>query len=51
MAPRRAVCTVTAGLETVFHPNPAVGFLAQAGSRLSTAVGVGVLAPAHSLSE
>ena len=45
------VCTVTAGLEKVFDPNPAVGFLAHA-SRFSTAIGAGqVLAPAHSLSE
>ena len=45
------VCTVTAGLEKVFDPNPAVGFLAHA-SRFSTAIAAGqVLAPAHSLSE
>jgi carbon starvation protein len=44
-------CTVTAGVEKVFSPNPAVGFLAHA-SRLSTAITSGqVVAPAHSLSE
>jgi len=44
-------CTVTAGLEKVFNPNPAVGFLAHA-SRLSSAIAQGqVLAPAHSLGE
>ena len=44
-------CTVTAGMEKVFDPNPAVGFLAHA-SRLSTAIASGqVLAPAHSLGE
>ena len=44
-------CTVTAGVEKVFDPNPAVGFLAHA-SRMSTAIAAGqVLAPAHSLSE
>jgi len=45
------VCTVTAGLEKVFSPNPAVGFVAHA-SRLSNAIASGqVLAPAHSLVE
>jgi len=45
------VCTLTAGLEKVFNPNPAVGFLAHA-SKLSTAIAAGqVLAPAHSLGE
>ncbi len=45
------VCTVTAGLEKVFSPNPAVGFVAHA-SRLSNAIASGqVLAPAHSLGE
>ena len=45
-------CTVTAGLEKVFNPNPAVGFLAPclADSRRAIAAGQ-VLAPAHSLSE
>jgi carbon starvation protein len=45
------VCTVTAGLEKVFNPNPAVGFIAHA-SRFSNAIASGqVLAPAHSLGE
>jgi len=45
------VCTVTAGVEKVFHPNPAIGFLAHA-ARMSNAIAAGqVLAPAHSLSE
>jgi len=44
-------CTVTAGLEKVFNPNPAVGFIAHAW-RLSSAIAAGqVLAPTHSLSE
>ena len=44
-------CTVTAGLEKVFNPNPAVGFIAHAW-RLSSAIAAGqVLAPAHSPSE
>ena len=44
-------CTVTAGLEKVFNPNPTVGFIAHAW-RLSSAIAAGqVLAPAHSLSE
>src|SRR5246127_4339261 len=45
------ICTVTAGLEKVFHSNPAVGFLAHA-TRFSNAVASGqVLAPAKSLAE
>jgi carbon starvation protein len=45
------VCTVTAGLEKVFNPNPAVGFIAHA-SRFSNAIASGqVLAPAHSAGE
>jgi carbon starvation protein len=45
------VCTVTAGLEKVFNPNPAVGFVAHA-LRFSNAIASGqVLAPAHSLGE
>ena len=44
-------CTVTAGLEKVFHSNPAVGFLAHArkfGAALDQGI---VLAPAKSLAE
>jgi hypothetical protein len=42
---------VTAGLEKVFNPNPAVGFIAHA-FRMSGAIASGqVLAPAHSLGE
>jgi len=45
------VCTVTAGLEKVFHPNPAIGFLAQA-DKFGAALAEGkVLAPAKSLSQ
>ncbi|HML07318.1 MAG TPA: carbon starvation CstA family protein [Xanthobacteraceae bacterium] len=45
------VCTLTAGLEKVFHPKPAVGFLAHA-ARMSNAIASGqVLAPARSLGE
>jgi carbon starvation protein len=45
------VCTVTAGLEKVFLPNPAIGFLAHA-SRYGQAAGAGqVLAPAKSLGD
>jgi len=45
------VCTVTAGLEKVFNPNPAVGFLAHA-TRFGAAVANNqVLAPAKSLGE
>jgi carbon starvation protein len=45
------VCTVTAGLEKAFNPNPAVGFIAHA-FRMSSAIASGqVLAPAHSLGE
>jgi carbon starvation protein len=45
------ICTVTAGVEKVFNPNPAIGFLAHA-ARMSSAIASGqVLAPAHSLGE
>jgi carbon starvation protein CstA len=45
------ICTVTAGLEKVFHSNPAVGFLAHA-TRFGNAVANNqVLAPAKSLTE
>jgi carbon starvation protein CstA len=45
------ICTVTAGLEKVFHPNPAVGFLSHA-SKFGDALAAGtILAPAKSLSQ
>jgi carbon starvation protein len=45
------VCTVTAGLEKVFHPNPAIGFLSHA-SRFSDAVAAGkILAPAKTMED
>src|SRR5262249_42859738 len=45
------LCTVTAGLEKVFHPAPAIGFLAHA-RRFGDALASGqVLAPAKSLRE
>jgi carbon starvation protein CstA len=45
------LCTVTAGVEKVFHSNPAIGFLAHA-QRFGSALAEGkVLAPAKSLTE
>jgi carbon starvation protein len=45
------LCTVTAGVEKVFHSNPAIGFLAHA-HRFGSALADGkVLAPAKSLAE
>src|SRR5208282_4495233 len=45
------VCTVTAGLEKVFHPDPAIGFVSHA-LKFSSAVAANqVLAPAKTLSE
>jgi len=45
------ICTVTAGMEKVFSPKPALGFLAHA-ERMSAALAERkVLAPAHSLGE
>jgi carbon starvation protein len=44
-------CTVAAGLEKVFSPNPAVGFIAHAW-RMSSAIAAGqVVAPARSLGQ
>jgi carbon starvation protein len=41
------VCTMTAGLQKIFHPDPAIGFLSHA-SRFSSALAGGqVLAPAQ----
>ena len=43
------VCTLTAGLEKVFHPDPKIGFLAHA-ERFSDAIASGqVLAPAKTM--
>ena len=45
------VCTVTAGLEKVFHPNPAIGFVSHALKFGSAVAANQVLAPAKTLSE
>jgi len=45
------VCTVTAGLEKVFSPDPKVGFLAHAAKFGSAAAEQKVLAPAKSLAD
>ncbi len=45
------ICTVTAGLEKVFSPNPAVGFLSHAHKFGSAAAAGQVLAPAKTLSD
>jgi carbon starvation protein len=45
------VCTVTAGLEKVFSPNPKVGFLSHAGKFSQALASQQVLAPAKSLPE
>jgi carbon starvation protein len=45
------ICTVTAGLQKLFHPDPAISFLASA-QRFSDALAQGqVLAPAKSIAE
>jgi carbon starvation protein len=45
------VCTLTAGLEKIFHPAPSIGFLAQA-HKFEEALGAGkVLAPAKDMGE
>ena len=46
-----ALCTLTAGLEKVFHPDPSIGFLSHA-SRYSNALAQGqVLAPAKDVGQ
>ncbi len=45
------VCTLTAGLEKVFNPNPKVGFLSHAGKFSQALASQQVLAPAKSLQE
>jgi len=45
------ICTLTAGLEKVFSPNPAVGFLAHAAKFGTAAAADKVLAPAKSLAD
>jgi carbon starvation protein CstA len=45
------ICTVTAGLEKAFHPNPAIGYLAQAGKFANALAEGKVLAPAKSLGD
>jgi len=45
------VCTLTAGFEKLFHPNPAIGFLAHAAKFGAAADAGQVLAPAKTLAE
>ena len=45
------ICTVTAGLEKVFSPNPTVGFLSHAEKFGSAVAANQVLAPAKSLAD
>ncbi len=45
------ICTLTAGLEKLFHPNPAIGFIAHANKFSAAAAANQVLAPAKSIAE
>ncbi|MGC9293243.1 MAG: carbon starvation CstA family protein [Acidobacteriaceae bacterium] len=45
------VCTVTAGLEKVFHPNPSIGFLSHAAKFSSAMAANKVLAPATTMGQ
>src|ERR671932_415114 len=45
------ICTLTAGLEKLFHPNPAIGFIAHANKFSAAAAANQVLAPAKSVAE
>jgi carbon starvation protein len=45
------VCTLTAGLEKIFHPNPKIGFMAHAFIYQSALADGKVLAPAMSVGE
>lgn len=45
------ICTLTAGLQKLFHPNPAIGFLAHAEKFGAAAAAGQVLAPAKTLAE
>ena len=45
------ICTLTAGWQKLFHPNPAIGFLSHAG-KFSDALAAGtILAPAKTVEE
>jgi carbon starvation protein len=45
------ICTLTAGLQKLFHPDPAIGFLAHAAKFSAAAAGGQILAPAKTLEE
>jgi carbon starvation protein CstA len=45
------ICTLTAGLQKLFHPDPAIGFLAHAAKFSSAAETGQVLAPAQTLAD